>query len=106
MSMQRWMSLGLVIAMALPWSVSLGVLGLWILLGEHTMGMLSKPMVSGSAGICALAAGQLVFLMCIADRVFLRVPAALARSVELGLGAILFVGTVVLSVAAIGGGMG
>lgn len=106
MGTQRWVSMTLVVATALPWSVSLGILGLWILLNEHGVGVFSRPGISVPAGLCALAAGQLVFLMCIADRVFVRVPAILARSVETGLGAILLVGTVVLTVVAVGGGIG
>jgi hypothetical protein len=62
--------------------------------------------VSIPAGVSALAAGQLVFLMCIADRVFVRVPPAFSRTIETGLGAILLLGTVVLTVVAVSGGMG
>lgn len=97
--------MSLVIAAALPWALSLGVLGLWILLSNHPTGVLSRPGFAISAGISALAGAQLVFLMCIADRVFPRVPMRLARSVETGLGAILVGGTVVLSAVALGGGM-
>jgi len=97
--------MALVIAAALPWAVSLGVLGLWILLSAHEDGMLARPAFAMSAGVSALAAAQLVFLMCIADRVFPRVPHRLARSIETGLGAILVGGTVVLSAVALGGGM-
>lgn len=102
---KRWLSMTLVIVAALPWAVSLGVLGLWILLSDHPTGVLSRSGFSVSAGISALAGAQLVFLMCIADRVFPRVPKRLARSVETGLGAILLSGTVVLSAVALGGGM-
>ena len=96
----------MVVAAALPWSVSLGILGLWLVLTQHTSGILASPSVAVPAGICALAAGQLVFLMCIADRVFPKAPAAMVRTVESGLGAILLGGTIVLSVVAAGGGLG
>jgi hypothetical protein len=95
----------LVIVAALPWAISLGVLGLWILLSEHETGALSSSRFSIAAGVSALAAAQLVFLMCIADRVFPKVPKRLARSVETGLGAILVSGTVVLSAVALSGGL-
>ena len=105
MGTRRWVSLTMLIATAVPWAVSLGILGLWILFSPHKTGFLSSDRVSIPLGVCSFAGGQLVFLMCIADRVFPKVPAALSRSVEAGLGAILLVGTVVLSVSVIGGGI-
>ena len=66
---QRWLSLGLLTIVGGAWSVSLGVLGVWLIAETH-MGILSSGWVSTSAGLASLCAAQLVFLMCVVDRVF------------------------------------
>lgn len=52
-----------------PWSLAMGVLGLWLLAQPHS-GFLARPMVSLSAGIVLICIAQSVFLVCIADRLF------------------------------------
>lgn len=69
MTRRRWLSLALIVLFAGAWSITLGVLGLWFLMGKHS-GLLGDRWVSGSAGLVSLGAAQLVFLMCVADRVF------------------------------------
>ncbi len=98
MGNRRWISMTMVVATALPWSVALGILGLWILFDSHGLGVLSNRGIAVPVGLCSLAGAQLVFLMCIADRVFPRVPVSLNRSVESVFGAILVIMTIVLCV--------
>ncbi|MCA9274428.1 MAG: hypothetical protein KDA29_00210 [Phycisphaerales bacterium] len=69
MTQRRWLSLVLIALFAGAWSVSLGVLGLWFMMGQHA-GLLSNRWVSGSAGLVSIGAAQLVFLACVADRFF------------------------------------
>ena len=64
-----WVGVTLLIVFAGAWSVSLGVLGVWLIAEPHT-GFLGNRWVSGSAGVIALCAAQLVFLICAVDRVF------------------------------------
>ena len=105
MGRRRWMSMTLVIATALPWSLALGILGLWVLLNQHTPGMLADRSIAVPVGVSSLAGAQLVFLICIADRVFPGVPAKLNRVVESLFVAILAVMTIVLCVNIIAGGI-
>jgi len=84
---RRWLSLSLVVMAALPWSLSLGVMGLWLIAQEH-QGMLGSRVIALSAGIAALSAGQLVFLITIGDRVFPRAHRLIVWTLEGGLGAI------------------
>ncbi len=96
----RWLSLSLVTLFAAPWSVALGVLGLW-LLGKGHGGALGDPWIGVSAGIAALAAGQLVFLLCVAERVFPAAHALLTRLAPLALAATFLVSMGVLAVASL-----
>jgi len=59
----------MLILTAAPWSLAMGVLGLWLLAQPHT-GLLGGPMVSLSAGVAMICIAQLVFLICVADRLF------------------------------------
>lgn len=105
MQTKRWMSMTLVILSALPWGLSLGVMGVWLIAHEHH-GILSSRSLSLSAGIAALCAGQLVFLMCIADRVFPRAHRVLSRGIESVLAAIFLSASGVLAVSAVLGWSG
>ncbi len=96
----RWLSLVALMGAGLVWSVSLGVMGLWMIYEDH-QGALSSGMVSVSAGVAALCAGQIVFLMCIADRLFPNAHRFLVRGLEGVLGAIFFVSILVLAVGSI-----
>lgn len=65
----RWLSLTLLCLLAGAWSLAMGVLGMWLLF-EPQGGVLGSVWVSGSAGLLALGAAQVVFLLCVLDRVF------------------------------------
>ncbi|MBL4697617.1 MAG: hypothetical protein JKX70_02165 [Phycisphaerales bacterium] len=97
---QRWLSMSLVIATALPWSISLGVIGLW-LIGGHNQGVFESKVVSISGGIAALCGAQVIFLVCIADRVFPKAHTYLSRVLEGGLGVIFLGSSCVLAGASI-----
>jgi len=90
----RWLSLSLVIASALPWSLSLGVMGVWLIAEDHG-GVLGHRSISLSAGIALLCSAQIVFLLCIADRVFGRAHRIVSRTIEGGLSAI-FLGSIIV----------
>lgn len=85
--------------------MSLGVMGLWLIDEAHN-GMLGSWWVSMSAGIVALAGAQIVFLICIADRIFPRTHQTLSRTIEGGLGAIFLGAGGVLAVSSILGWVG
>ncbi len=69
---------------AITWALSLGVIGLWILVGSGLPGFLDRlPTPQRAAiGIGMLCGGQLIFLMLVARRFFPRVPNKLASSVH------------------------
>lgn len=66
---RRWVSLFLLTLCAGVWCVTIGVLGLW-LIGEPQIGILSNRVVATCSGIVCLCAAQLVFLDCVAQRLF------------------------------------
>ncbi len=78
----------------------MGVFGLWLIFEPHA-GALSSLGVRISGGLAVLSGAQVVFLMCIADRVFSQAHLKLTRSVEGVLGAIFFVCLCVLAVSGI-----
>ncbi len=80
---QRWLSIALLIFAAGLWSLALGVLGVWFIAEDHS-GLLASPWISWSAGIAALCAGQLVFLACVADRVFPSVHSRVRSVAQMG----------------------
>lgn len=98
----------MVVILALGWSMALGVFGLWLLFGNEagisagaaawTGGSSASVRVSG--GIVSLIGSQVVFLLCIADRVYPRAHPRMTRTIELVLGAIFLVGACVLGGAA------
>lgn len=68
MGRQRLVQL-LIVLLAGFWSIAMGVLGLWLIAEPHT-GLLGHKPVSISAGTCALCAAQLIFIDCVAIRLF------------------------------------
>src|SRR5690606_4343824 len=98
----RWLSVALIVLTALPWSLALGVLGVW-LIARFDEGLIGGSMTSLSSGIAAICASQIVFLMCIADRVFPRAHWMISRTLEGGLGLIFVVSACVLAVSAVMG---
>lgn len=86
MPTRRIMSLGVLLAVAVPWALALSVLGLWLIFssgGGALGGVFSDRRVVVGVGISSLACGQLVFMLCVCDRVF---PRASRRLVMLGEG--------------------
>lgn len=82
MSPRRLVSLGLVLLAALPWSVALTAVGLRVWLSPGLTGILAVPWVSAGVGAAAFGAGQLVFMMCVSDRVFPRADRRVTAPVE------------------------
>lgn len=95
---RRWVSLSLVTLFALPWSMALGVLGMWLLGTDHR-GVLADPWMGVSAGVAALCAAQLVFLLCVADRVFPAAHALLTTTLESALATTFLLSASVLAIA-------
>lgn len=93
MPMRRWMSLGLVALAALPWSAAMTVLGLWLLTRPPGVPH-APPAPPGGDGVgwAALAGGQLVFLVCVSDRVFPRADRRITVPVEAGMALLLVLG--------------
>lgn len=94
MPMRRIVSLGLVLLAALPWSAALTVVGLWAWFSPAPDGPMARPGVAAGVGFAAFAGGQLVFLACVADRLFPRAARRMTVPVE-GLMALVFVGGLV-----------
>lgn len=69
MHLRRRLTLALSVAIAAPWSLSLSVAGLW-LLTTRSIPWPSGVAITAFAGVTLLAAGQLVFLVFVADRLF------------------------------------
>jgi hypothetical protein len=97
---RRWLSLALLVLFAGAWSLAMGVLGLWFILGSHA-GKLASPWVSVSAGLMALCAAQLVFLICVVDRFFPMPHFWIRGSIQSGNMMILVSSTLVLIPSAI-----
>lgn len=100
--MSRRVSLSMVIALATAWAAGWMVLGLWLIVASPAMlhsgmGSVSIPAaLRWSGGFTAICAGQLVFLLLVADRVFPRASRRVVWPVELTVSAGLFVGLAVL----------
>ena len=72
---------------AMAWGLSLGVVGMWILVGSGLPGFLDRLSAAErvGVGIGMLCGGQLIFLMLVARRLFPRVPHRLASTANWGL---------------------
>ncbi len=91
MPRRRLVSLVVLLLVALPWSAALTVVGLWSLLSPPKTGILASAWVAGGVGCAALAGGQLVFFVCVSDRVFPRADRRITVPAE-GLMTLAFVG--------------
>ena len=82
------------------WALALSVLGLWIGIGTALPGFLQdfSQLQQAAIGIGMLCGGQLIFLMCVAQRVFPRTPIQLVACSHWGLGAIGFVCLLVVTI--------
>lgn len=78
----------------------MGGLGLWLIFGMHK-GVLASQWVSVSSGLIALCAAQLIFMMCVADRMFPMPHHWVRVSIQSGNSLILVVSTIVLIPSAI-----
>ncbi len=104
----RSLSLTLLMLAGVPWATGWTLLGLWLLgfagadvhLGGTTVAL--APAVRWAAGLTALAAGQLVFLCFVADRVYPAAHKVLVWPLELALCATIFLGLAVLGLVALG----
>lgn len=69
------------------WGTALSILGLWVLANgaSYTLFETLGPIGRASLGVLLLGAGQLVFLMMTADRLFPASPRVLTRRVQLAL---------------------
>jgi hypothetical protein len=65
------------------WSIALGVLALWFALDPSSP--LVSPIARAAAAITLLCAAQLLFLVCVAERIFLRAPRPLVRRARVSL---------------------
>ncbi|MBO6514796.1 MAG: hypothetical protein JJ974_12610 [Phycisphaerales bacterium] len=72
---------------ALAWATGLGVIGVWILIGQSLPGFLGSldRVERLMVGLGMLSGAQLVFLMFVAERVFVRTPKRLTLSAHWGL---------------------
>ena len=68
MHVPRAVSLSLLAALAIPWAAALSLAGFWLLSPIAADLWPSGWAVTLSAGFALLTAGQLVFLVCVADR--------------------------------------
>lgn len=91
----------LLIAASLPWAAAWVVLGLW-LIAEPTPGIASSgamvlpPMLRWTVGITSIAAGQLVFMCFVADRIFPGASRAAVWTAEIATCGVVFLGVLVL----------
>lgn len=83
---RRMVSLAFVLLAAVPWSAALTVLGMWLLVSDHAVGPLRTGWQSVGVGLSAVACGQLVFMLCVCDRVFPRVSRYLSVPAEVSMG--------------------
>lgn len=105
MSNRRMMSLGVLSLVTVPWALAMSVLGLWLLFpsgGTVLPGVFGDPVVAGCLGVSAFACGQLVFMVCVCDRVFTHASKRLVVAIE-GLAGLTFLGVLAgLGVAILG----
>lgn len=108
MSLSRTASAAMVIATAMPWAVLMSVGGAWLLAnGSSGMGPLVGPEqgpmhgVLKTGGVFWLAAGQLLFMSLVADRLFPRASRRLVAPLEVATSLALF-GCVVWIVVLLG----
>jgi len=85
----------MLMCVAVPWAVGLSIGGLWLCLDAPSRwpGMASPLWI---AGLTVLAAGQLVFLVCVADRVCPLGARVLAAWLELPICVLVLLGAVAL----------
>lgn len=83
MRIERRVTLVLLVVAASPWALTLTVGGLWLVVNGLPGAEGAGKLAVRSAGLAALAGGQIVFLCCVADRVFPRASRRIRSWVEL-----------------------
>lgn len=93
MPIPRRFSLGLVLLTATPWALLLAVAGVRLLEeGAAIVALPGAERVSAAAGMTALAAGMLVFMCLVADRLLPRANRTMVLGCELACCVVLFAG--------------
>ncbi|MEM9372369.1 MAG: hypothetical protein AAGA55_01880 [Planctomycetota bacterium] len=97
MPTRRLMSLGVLSAVTVPWALAMSVLGLWLIAPGSAVrapGILGDARVAGALGCSAFACGQVVFMVCVCDRVFPRASRRLTALCE-GSAGVVFAGALI-----------
>ncbi|GJM19025.1 MAG: hypothetical protein DHS20C14_12380 [Phycisphaeraceae bacterium] len=92
MTTARRLSLTLVVALGLAWSLLLALGGAWVLGTGHALWGESWAPLTRSAGAAGMLGGTLVFLTCVADRVYPSASRRLVLLAEVPVCVFLFVG--------------
>lgn len=100
--MTRPVSLGLLLAAAVPWAVVLAVAGCWLITMVDVATTARGRTLSAAAGIACLSAGSLVFSACVLDRLFPRASRVVVWGTEVPLCLALFASLVVVIGSAVG----
>jgi hypothetical protein len=87
----RRLRLWLLAMVAVPWAMMLVMGGLWLLIVAPNLWPLATP-AAVVGGLTAIAAGHLVFAVCLADRLFPRAGRLLGAGVELASACAVFLG--------------
>ncbi len=82
LAFRRRLTLWLLAMVALPWAMMLVVGGLWLVIVAPDLWPLAAP-AAVVGGLTSIAAGHLVFAVCLADRLFPRAGRWLGAGVEL-----------------------
>ena len=84
--------MSLVVALGLAWSLLLALGGAWLAGNGHAVWGGSFAQITRVGGTVGVLAGVLVFLVCVADRVYPRTSRAVMLTAEVPLCFMLFVG--------------
>lgn len=101
MPMPRKLSLTLLALVALTWALVLCVGGLWLAVIAPGLVEPGTEMLARVGGVTAIAGGMLVFVICIADRVFPRASRRLTWSMEIPTCITMFAGFGYLAIAGV-----
>ncbi len=84
--------MSLVVALGVTWSLLLALGGAWLAGNGHAVWGASLAQITRVGGAVGVMAGALVFLVCVADRVFPRTNRAVMLATEVPLCIMLFIG--------------
>lgn len=100
MTTARKLSMSLVVALGVVWSLLLAFGGAWLAGNGHAVWGASLAQITRIGGLVGVLAGMVVFLVCVADRVFPRASRKVTLAAEVPLCVMLFVGIGVMVWAA------